>query len=125
MPLYKMKFTFPKWYQLTERRPQHGQWIVVILCPIGRREDEKLCEYIDERIFRFEQHDGFDVFRTRRGVDCILSPDHERDAVWCELPVQPPHMEAWGEREKFSCEDTGELELKYSDSRSVVCEENP
>lgn len=89
------------WHRLTELRPEHLQWIVLIYPPKGRGKGGK-CEYIIERIYRYEKHKHFDVFRTKNGVDVILSSHHEADAVWCSLPSKPPYLPSWGKDEKWS-----------------------
>lgn len=88
------------WHHLTELRPEHLQWIVLIYAPKGRGKNGQ-CEYITTQIYRYEKHKNFEVFRAKNGVDVILSHHHEMDAVWCSLPGKPPHLLAWGKEEKW------------------------
>lgn len=90
------------WHRLSERLPEDMQWIVLIGCPLGTNKNGK-CEYITERIYRFEKGKHFDIFRTRVGVDVIFAPRHMQDSVWCALPGTPPWLHAWGEDEKPLC----------------------
>ena len=94
-----MKTETTGWHRLSERFPEDMQWIVFIGCPLGTDRNGK-CEFITERIYRFEKGKYSDVFRTRRGVDVLFSARHMQDAVWCALPGIPPWLPAWGRDEK-------------------------
>lgn len=91
----------PGWHRLTELRPEHFQWIVLIHSPKGRNKDGE-CEYIMENIYRYEKHKYYDLLRTKNGVDVKMSRDHELDAVWCLLPGKPPYLPTWGKDQEWS-----------------------